>query len=57
MAMYKGRTYTTFIMPRLIWVKRRIPRVDAKGAAGENQSLDIKITKTIVTNIAVTLCE
>ena len=57
MAMYKGSTYTTFIMPRLIWVKRRTPRVDAKGAAFENHSLDIRIKNTKVTINAETLWE
>jgi hypothetical protein len=43
-------------MPKLIWVNRRIPIVDASGAALENQSFEIRIKKTMVTKIAETLC-
>jgi len=56
-ATYKGNTYTTLIMPKLIWVNKRIPIVDASGAALENQSFEIRIKKTRVTKIAETLCE
>ena len=56
-ATYSGRTYTTLIIPKLIWVNNRIPIVDASGAAFENQSFDINIKKTIVTKIAETLWE
>ena len=56
-ATYKGSTYTTLIMPKLIWVNKRIPIVDASGAALENQSFEIRIKKTTATKIAETLCE
>ena len=32
-------------MPKLIWVNKRIPIVDASGAALENQSFEIRIKK------------
>ena len=56
-ATYKGSTYITLIIPKLIWVNKRIPIVDASGAALENQSFEIRIKKTRVTKIAETLCE
>ena len=56
-ATYKGKTYTTLIIPKVICVSNNIPRVEANGAASENHSLDIKIKNVSVTKIAVTLCE
>ena len=56
-ATYRGKTYTTLVIPNAIWVRRRIPRVEASGAASENHSLDISIRNINVTNIAETLWE
>ena len=51
-ATYKGRTYTTLIIPSVIWVNSNIPRVEARGAASENHSRDISIKNIKVTRRA-----
>ena len=53
--MYKGRTYTTFIIPSEIWVTNTTPRVDASGAALENHKRVISAAKIHVTISALIL--
>ena len=51
-ATYRGKTYTTLIIPKVICVSNNIPRVEARGAASENHSLDISIKNIKVTRRA-----
>ena len=45
------------MIPNEICVTSITPKVEARGAALENQSLEINIKKIIVNTIALILCE